>query len=183
MEFLWPLILFVVLAWVRTRGLKEHRPNCKYFIWRLFFWIGYYNEIMESYECLLRSSYRENLAISRRFRILPKFLLHIKQYLLQRLRRKWRESCLGKLFVIFQSCEHILYYYNSYNSNIINYGILCVYRLISFIRDSSPLLKDIASSNKGIGTVSKIWEDLMSYTQVISAFRTKDETSKIGAIL
>ncbi|CAG7823081.1 unnamed protein product [Allacma fusca] len=27
-EFFWPLVLFLILVWVRTRGLKENRGNC-----------------------------------------------------------------------------------------------------------------------------------------------------------
>lgn len=30
LEVLWPLFLFLILMWVRTRGLKETRPECEY---------------------------------------------------------------------------------------------------------------------------------------------------------
>ena len=28
-ELVWPLILFVILAWVRTKGLKDYESECK----------------------------------------------------------------------------------------------------------------------------------------------------------
>jgi hypothetical protein len=29
-EIIWPLVLFLILVWVRTRGLRVNMPACKY---------------------------------------------------------------------------------------------------------------------------------------------------------
>jgi hypothetical protein len=51
---------------------------------------------------------------------------------------------------------------------------------MKFVRESSPLIEEITSSPTGMQTISKIWEDLMNYIKVLSAFKTKAETTKIG---
>ena len=81
-ELIWPCILFLILAWVRTKGLKEYRDECKYFFitCKLRNYTHFYGKIDKNF-VKHRFSSRKSSSICWFIAVLTKSFLYLQQQL------------------------------------------------------------------------------------------------------
>ncbi|ODN00384.1 ATP-binding cassette sub-family A member 2 [Orchesella cincta] len=124
-EILWPLALFLILMWVRTRGLK-YRENSCHVVEKALPSVGGF-EFLQNYLCTLNNTCYED-------------------YVENTDERRWDDALLVK-----------------------------------FIRETTPMLKDILGSEESRSTVVQGWALIMDYFKIISSLQVTENLYRLGS--
>ncbi|CAL8101606.1 unnamed protein product [Orchesella dallaii] len=124
-EILWPLALFLILMWVRTRGLKYKENGC-HVVEKALPSVGGF-DFLQNYLCTLNNTCHDD-------------------YIENTDERRWEGALLVK-----------------------------------FIRETTPLLKDILKTEEGRTTIVQGWALIMDYFKIVSSLQVTESLYKLGS--
>ena len=175
-EFLWPLVLFLILMWVRTRGLKENKTACKELALNsdfksvIFKYCTVSLFIVVSMQATMSPKfYRVSgvLNFSKTFSVLWATLV---------LRSMWKKrKMFGEAHSKCQEMKALICF--NFDDQL-----LCgfLFRINKIVTAATPVLQGLVANNRTLATVNQVWRSVNVFAILAGGLQSKSEIKRLG---